>query len=437
MTIALPTPRLGLRANWQQFALLMLVNAFVGGMIGIERTVLPLLAADEFSLVSKTVILSFIVSFGVVKALANLGAGWLSDRLGRKGVLVLGWLAGLPVPLIVMAAPSWGWVVFANVLLGINQGLCWSTAVIMKIDLVGPRRRGLAMGLNEAAGYGAVALAALAAGAIAAATALRPGPFLLQLGFAIAGLALTLFFVRDTRGHVKVESRLHAARADRVSPEEVRQPTFQRIFLLTSWQDRRLFAVSQAGLVNNLNDGLAWGLLPLYFAGAGLPLGQISVLAAVYPGVWSLTQLFTGALSDRVGRKALIAGGMILQAGALLLFVLLRGFGPWLGAAALLGVGTAMVYPVLLAAIGDVAHPEWRASAVGVYRLWRDSGYAVGAIAAGLLADFFNMGWAIVAVAGLTFVSGLIVVRVMVETWPYARRATAAAAPLPAKSESA
>ena len=422
-TLPAPDPQLGLSANWRQFTLLVLVNAFVGGMIGLERTVVPLLAEQEFGLVSKTVILSFIISFGVVKALANLGAGWLSDRLGRRGVLIVGWLIGLPVPLLVILAPAWEWVVAANVLLGVNQGLCWSTTVIMKIDLVGPARRGLAMGLNEAAGYGAVALAALGGGYLAAATALRPYPFLLGFAFALAGLALSALWVRDTRAHVQQEARLGAPSQPAATPPSA--PSFGRVFLLTSWRDRRLFAVSQAGLVNNLNDGLAWGLLPLYFAAAGLSLEQVSLLAATYPGVWGIAQLGTGALSDRIGRKGLIAGGMMTQAGALVLFMLVSGFWPWLAAAAALGLGTAMVYPTLLAAIGDVAHPTWRASAVGVYRLWRDGGYAVGALAAGLLADHLGMDWAIGAVGGLTLLSGAIVACVMMET----RRRTSASLP--------
>jgi MFS family permease len=409
------SPRLGLRENWAQFALLVLVNAFVGGMVGIERAVLPLLAESEFGLASKTAILSFIASFGIVKALANLFAGRLSDRIGRKGVLIAGWLFGLPVPLIIMVAPSWGWVVFANVLLGINQGLCWSTTVIMKIDLVGPARRGLAMGLNEAAGYLAVSLAALGAGYLAATYALRPQPFILGIIFAVAGLLLSLFFVRESQGHAALEARQHGG--DTGAP----QPSFAHILLLTSWKDRALFSVSQAGMVNNLNDGMAWGLFPLYFAVAGLSIGEVSLLAAIYPAVWGLAQLGTGALSDWLGRKWLIAAGMVVQALGIFLIMLTRGFWPWAGGAALLGLGTALVYPTLLAAIGDVAHPTWRASAVGVYRLWRDGGYAVGALLAGVLADTLGLSWAIGAVGGLTLLSGIIVAVVMYETLP-ARR---------------
>jgi MFS family permease len=403
--------RLGLRENWEQFALLVLVNAFVGGMVGLERTVVPLLAKEEFGRASTTVALSFIVSFGAVKALANLAAGRLSDRVGRKQMLVAGWLVGLPVPLVIMLAPTWEWVVFANVLLGVNQGLCWSTAVIMKIDLVGPAKRGLAMGLNEAAGYLAAAAAALASGWIAAAYGLRPEPFYLGVVFAVAGLLLSVFAVRETRGHARHEAGLR----DRGAAPAA-SPSFREIFTLTSWRDRRLFAASQAGLVNNLNDGLAWGLFPLFFAAGGLDLDEIAILAAVYPAVWGLAQLGTGAWSDRVGRKWLIAWGMWLQAAAIALVVVAEGVTPWLVAAVLLGLGTAMVYPTLLALIGDVAHPAWRASAVGVYRLWRDGGYAVGALLAGAVADLLGLRWAIGVVAALTFASGVVVATVLTET---------------------
>jgi MFS family permease len=416
-TLSVALPQLGLRENWAQFALLVLVNAFVGGMVGIERAVLPLLAEQEFGLASKTAILSFIASFGIVKALANLFAGRVSDRIGRKGVLVTGWLFGLPVPLLIMFAPSWGWIIFANVLLGINQGLCWSTTVIMKIDLVGPARRGLAMGLNEAAGYMAVALAALGAGYLAATYALRPEPFVLGLIFAVAGLLLSLFFVRESQGHAAVEAQQHQGGA-----ATAEQPSFAQILLLTSWKGRALFSVSQAGMVNNLNDGMAWGLFPLYFALAGLSIGEVSILAAIYPAVWGLAQLGTGALSDHLGRKWLISAGMLVQAGGIFVIMLTSGFWPWAGGAALLGLGTALVYPTLLAAIGDVAHPTWRASAVGVYRLWRDGGYAVGALLAGLLADALGLSWAIGAVGGLTLLSGIIVALVMYETLPARRQ---------------
>lgn len=408
---SLPAVQLGLRENWEQFSLLVLVNAFVGGMVGLERTVVPLLADEEFGQASRTVTLSFIVSFGLVKAFANLLAGRFSDRIGRKQILVTGWLFALPVPLILMFAPSWEWVIFANVLLGINQGLCWSTTIIMKIDLVGPGRRGFAMGLNEAAGYLAVAGAALASGFIASSYGLRPEPFYLGVVFAFAGLLLSVFAVHETRGHARQEAAHHHSQS-----ESVPKPSFGAIFALTSWKDRRLFAASQAGLVNNLNDGLAWGLFPIFFAAGGMSLDQIAILAALYPAVWGLAQLGTGALSDRIGRKGLIAAGMWVQAAGILLIVLTEGFWVWAGGAVMLGLGTAMVYPTLLATIGDVAHPEWRASSVGVYRLWRDSGYAVGALLAGIVADLLGLKWAIGSVAFLTVISGAVVAVVMTET---------------------
>ncbi|MBI2323250.1 MAG: MFS transporter, partial [Chloroflexi bacterium] len=403
--------------NWQQFTLLVLVNAFVGGMVGLERSILPLIAEQDFGLASKSVILSFIISFGVVKALANLFAGRLSDRIGRKGILVAGWLAGLPVPLLVMLAPDWSWVVLANVLLGINQGLCWSTTVIMKIDLVGPFRRGLALGLNEFSGYLAVSLAALAAGYIAAATSLRPQPFYLGVAFAVLGLLFSVLFVRETHAHVRHEASLGRGGTSASSESDAAaQPSFGAVFALTSWKDRALFSASQAGLVNNLNDGMAWGLFPLFFAAAGMSLEQIGVLAAIYPGVWGITQLGTGALSDRLGRKSMIAAGMWVQAAGIFLILVTQGFWPWAAGLVLLGLGTALVYPTLLAAIGDVAHPTWRASSVGVYRLWRDSGYAVGALLSGVLADTLGVSWAIGAVGALTFLSGVVVAVVMYET---------------------
>jgi len=423
--------QLGLRANWQQFTLLVIVNIFVGGMVGLERSVVPLLGQSVFGLASTTAVLSFIVSFGIVKALANLFAGRLSDRIGRKGVLITGWLVGLPVPFLIIFAPTWSWVVFANVLLGINQGFCWSTTVIMKIDLVGPARRGLAMGINEAAGYGAVSLAAIAAGYLAATYALRPQPFLLGVVFALAGLLLAIFFVHETQGHARHEAALlagqsgHAPKSAHQAAGQTAQrptaPSFKEIFLLTSWRNHTLFSVSQAGLVNNLNDGLAWGLLPLFFAASGLSIAQIGLLAGIYPGVWGTAQLLTGALSDRLGRKGLIVAGMLLQGTAIILLPFLHGFAWWAVAMVLLGLGTALVYPTLLAAISDVAHPEWRASAVGVYRLWRDSGYAIGALLAGILADLFGVPWAIGVIGMLTILSGVVVKFVMSETLPRIR----------------
>ena len=400
--------RLGLRENLAQFSLLVAVNALVGGMIGQERTVLPLLATEEFGLTAFTSTLTFIGAFGIVKAITNFFAGALSDRHGRKPVLVAGWLIGLPVPLIIIWAPTWAWIVAANVLLGINQGLTWSTTVIMKIDLAGPARRGLAMGLNEAAGYGAVAGTALATGLIAQEWGLRPGPFFLGLAYAALGLGLSSLAVRETRGHAELEGVGHTGGTNDLSTRQV--------FGLTTFRERALSAASQAGLVNNLNDGLAWGLFPLYFAAQGLSVGSIGVLVAAYPAVWGLGQILTGPLSDRWGRKWLIATGMWAQAVALAVVATSDSFAPWLGAIVLLGVGTAMVYPTLLATIGDVAHPQWRASAVGVYRLWRDGGFAVGALLAGVLADAYSIQAAIWAVALLTAASGVVVAVRMYET---------------------
>jgi MFS family permease len=399
--------RLGLRENCEQFTLLVAVNAFVGATVGIERVLLPLLAEREFGLASRAAILSFIVSFGLVKAIANLFAGRISEHWGRKKVLVVGWLFALPVPAMILFAPSWGWIVLANMLLGINQGLCWSTTVIMKIDLVGPERRGFAMGLNEASGYLAVSAAAFASGYLAGSLGLRETLFWMGEIIAVSGLLLSAVCVRESLHHVRFEASQTTGGHQR---------SFAEVLLLTSWKDRALFAVSQAGMVNNLNDGMAWGLLPLYFASQGLSLERISFLAALYPAVWGSMQLVTGGLSDRTGRKWMIALGMLVQAAGILLFVVGTGFGPWAVAAILLGLGTAMVYPTLLAAVGDVAHPSWRASAVGVYRLWRDGGYAVGALLAGTLADAVGVRWAIGAIAGLTFLSGVIVATVMYET---------------------
>ncbi|GEL20248.1 MFS transporter [Pseudonocardia asaccharolytica] len=410
--------RLGLRANLAQFTLLVAVNALVGGMLGQERTVLPLLADRAFGLTAYTAALTFIVAFGATKAATNYIAGTLCDRFGRKPVLVVGWLIGLPVPLLLIWAPSWGWVIAANVLLGLNQGLTWSTTVIMKIDLVGPRRRGLAMGLNEAAGYLAVAATALATGYLAARYGLRPEPFYLGIAFAALGLGLSTLAVRETRGHARLEAASHTARPDGRHDHLHAELSNRKVFTQTSFHEPALSAASQAGMVNNLNDGLAWGLFPVLFAAAGLSVARIGVLAALYPAVWGLGQLVTGALSDRTGRKPWITGGMLLQGAALALVAAGDTFGVWAAAVVLLGAGTAMVYPTLLAAIGDVAHPVWRARSVGVYRLWRDGGFAVGALAAGLLADAFGLRAAVWVVAALTAASGLLVAARMYETHP-------------------
>src|SRR5262245_57552614 len=402
--------RLGLRENLPPFTLLGVVNAFVGAMAGLERSILPAIAEDDFQLVARTAVLSFIVVFGIAKAITNYGAGRMSDRFGRKHVLVAGWLVAVPVPFMLMWAPTWNWILAANVLLGISQGLTWSTTVIMKIDLVGPKQRGLAMGLNEFAGYGALAASAFATGWIAARYGLRPNPFYLGVGFVVVGFALSSLFVRETQHHVAHE----AALVGLLTPENMPAPG--EVFWRTSLADRNLSSVCQAGLVNNLNDGMAWGLFPLVFAAAQLYLAQIGLLAAVYPATWSVLQLATGVLSDRTGRKPLIVCGMWIQALGIAVVTTGRSFSGFLIGELFLGIGTAMVYPTLLAAIGDVAHPSWRGSAVGVYRLWRDSGYAIGAVLAGVTADAFGLSAAMWLIAALTFGSGVVSAKRMGET---------------------
>ena len=407
---------LGLRQNAAQFVLLVAVNGLVGGVLGQERTVLPLLGRQEFGLRAHTAALTFILVFGLAKAMTNYFAGTWSDRYGRKPVLVVGWVVALPVPLLLIWAPSWAWVVAANALLGISQGMTWSTTVVMKIDLVGPTRRGLAMGLNEAAGYAAVAATALTTGYLAEAYGLRPAPFLLGLVFAALGLGLSSLAVRETRPHARLEAAGPLARAGGRRDHLHRGLGNREVFVQTSLREPALSSASQAGLVNNLNDGLAWGLFPLLFATAGLTVGKIGVLAALYPAVWGAGQLFTGALSDRWGRKWMIAAGMWVQAAALAAIAGGDGFAVWALAAVMLGVGTALVYPTLLAAIGDVAHPAWRARSVGVYRLWRDGGFAVGALLAGVVADALGVRAAVWVVACLTALSGVVVAVRMYET---------------------
>jgi MFS family permease len=403
-----PTIRLGLRENVPQFTLLVIVNAFVGAMVGMERSILPAIAEQEFHLTARAAVLSFIVVFGISKAATNYAAGRAADRLGRKHVLIAGWLVATPVPFLLMWAPSWNWILAANVLLGVSQGLTWSITVIMKIDLVGSERRGLAMGLNECAGYIAVAGGALATGWIAARTGLRPEPFYPGVVFVVLGLGLSVLLVRDTASHVAFESTL------RRSPEA--PLTAREVISRTTITDRNLSSISQAGLVNNLNDGMAWGLFPLVFASARMSFAQIGILAAIYPATWGVVQLVTGAMSDYVGRKWLIVGGMWVQAVGIGAVIVSTGFAGFAVGAVLLGVGTAMVYPTLLAAIGDVAGPSWRASAVGVYRLWRDLGYAVGAVLAGVCADLIGLSGAMWIVAGVTAASGLVAAIRMQET---------------------
>ncbi|BDU04563.1 MFS transporter [Nocardia cyriacigeorgica] len=407
---------MGLRANVGQFSLLVVVNALVGGMLGQERTVLPLLGEQEFGIRAYAAGLSFILVFGVAKAATNYFAGTLSDRFGRKPVLVAGWLVAIPVPLMLIWAPSWSWVIVANVLLGISQGLTWSTTVVMKIDLAGPARRGLAMGLNEAAGYAAVAATALATGYLAESYGLRPTPFLLGIAFAALGLGLSTLAVRETREHARLEAATHVARDDGRHDQLDDTLTDREVFIQTSFREPALSSASQAGLVSNLNDGLAWGLFPILFVAAGLSVGKIGLLAALYPAVWGAGQLVTGALSDRWGRKWMIAAGMWLQAIALSLIALGDTFAVWAVAAVMLGAGTALVYPTLLASIGDVAHPAWRARAVGTYRLWRDGGFAVGAVLAGIVADLLGVRAAVWTVAAFTAASGVVVAVRMYET---------------------
>src|SRR5579863_3044425 len=416
------TIRLGLVENWRQFSLLILVNAVVGGMVGLERTVVPLIGADEFRIASTTLVTSFIVSFGVVKAFTNLASGHFADIHGRKRLLVLGWLIGLPAPFMIGWGPSWGWIVAANVLLGVNQGLAWSMTVIMKVDLVGPKSRGLAVGLNEFAGYLTVGVTAFLTGYLASRYGLRPVPIYLGVGYAIIGALLSITLVRDTREHV----RLEAAAASKPSTAM----SFREIFALTSFGDRNLFAASQAGLVNNLNDGMSWGIFPLFFVSFGLGIERIGILKAIYPATWAILQVATGPLSDRWGRKGLVVAGMWVQSAGLLLTAITRQFEWWLAGSLLLGIGTAMVYPSLIAAVSDASHPTWRARSLSVYRFWRDLGYAIGALSAGIIADIFGMAWAIGAIAALTFLSGAVVALVMRE------KVGGAVAPVPAATKS-
>ena len=397
------TIALGLRENWRQFTLLVVVNAFVGAMVGLERSVVPVIARTEFHVASTTAVLSFIATFGLTKALTNLASGWLADRHARRPTLLVGWLVALPVPLLILGARSWWWIVAANALLGVNQGLAWSMTVVMKIDLVGPRRRGLAMGLNEFAGYLAVAGAGIVSGLAASSLGLRAGTAYPGLVIALAGLFLSLW-VRETADHVRLESSLHTLRR----PAHER-PSLMRILVRSVWRDASLFSVSQAGFVNNLNDGLAWGVFPLLFTAAGLTLRETSLLAAIYPASWGLCQLATGPLSDRWGRKIPIVSGMLLQGVALVGMTAIRGMMAWAGALVVLGVGTALVYPTLLAAVGDIAHPSSRGAAVGVYRLWRDLGYVAGALLAGTLADTLGLFSAINIIGVMTAASGIIV----------------------------
>jgi MFS family permease len=389
--------QLGLKENWKQFTLLVIVNAFVGGMVGLERSILPLLAEQAFQMAAKTAILSFIVVFGVVKALTNYFTGTLANQFGRKRLLIAGWIIGLPVPFLLIYAPSWNWIIAANILLGINQGLTWSSTVVMKIDLVGDKKRGFAMGLNEFAGYLAVAAVAFLTGWLAGQYGIRPIPFYTGIVLAMAGLMTSIFLVKDTVHHVAKEA------ADSTIPIR------KKLFRETTWSDPNLGAVTQAGLINNLNDGMAWGLFPLLLAFKGFSIGQIGLITAIYPAVWGFAQLFTGHLADLYSKKKLLFMGMLLQALALVLFPVAVTITHYISLSVLLGLGTAMVYPTFLATIADCTHPKDRASSIGIFRLWRDLGYAIGALLTGILADLFDLDIAIYAVALLTFLSAMII----------------------------
>ena len=386
---------LGLQQNWRQFSLLVVINAFVGGMVGMERSILPQLAETEFGIAAKTAVLSFIVAFGITKAFANLFTGTLANRLGRKRLLLLGWALGLPVPFMLMYAPTWEWIIAANILLGAHQGFAWSATVVMKIDLAGERDRGLAMGLNEFAGYLAVAVAAFATGWIAGEYGLRPYPFYLGVGLSAAGFLSTLLLVRDTQAHVATEAVTSRA------------PRLENTFRDTSWRHRNLGSVTVTGLVNNLNDGMVWGLLPMFLIQKGFSLHEIGILAAVYPAVWGIGQLFSGRLSDWICKKDLLLWGMVLQGLALLGLAAAGSFGLFAGLLALLGWGTAMVYPTFLASIADNTHPFDRAKSLGVFRFWRDMGYAIGALITGVIADAFGIPTSIIAVGLLTVATGI------------------------------
>ena len=407
--------KLGLRPNIRQFLILVLVNAFVGAMIGLEQTVVPLIGKSEFGIESSAIIVSFIASFGAVKAVLNLLAGNLSDKWGRKNVLVLGWLFGIPVPIILLLAPDWNWIIIANILLGVNQGLAWSMTVNMKIDLVGKSQRGLALGLNEFAGYVSVAAIGFLTGYLASTFGLKPYPFYLGIIFAILGLAISWIIVKDTRRFITLEIKEDASE----SPDQkdnVIDLSFKEVFLQTSWKNRTLLSVSQAGLINNLIFGVTWGLFTLYFASFAIGINEIGFLKALHPGIWGILQLLTGTFSDKVGRKILIYPGMIIQGIGVWVVLFTNFYWGWIAGMALLGIGTALVYPTLLAAISDVANPKWRATSLGVYRFWRDLGFVFGAIGIGFLADLFGLNIAIHLVAFLAIASGIFVLTVMKET---------------------
>lgn len=391
------TQKLGLKENWQQFSLLVMVNAFVGGMVGMERSILPHLAENEFHLAAKTAILSFIVVFGITKALTNYFAGTLANKFGRKNLLIYGWLFALPVPLILIYAPNWSWIIIANVFLGINQGLAWSSTVVMKIDLVGPKNRGLAMGINEAAGYLAVGAVAYLSASFANQYGLRPYPFYIGILLSILGLLTSIFFIKDTRGFVQIES------------EKSSIPLLTNVLKETTWKNPNLGSISQGGLINNLNDGMIWGLFPILLLSKGFSANELATIIAIYPSVWGLSQLFTGKLADHFAKKALLFWGMFVQGLAILGLVWAQSFFAFAALSVVLGLGTAVVYPTFLAAIADNTHPSQRAQSIGVYRLWRDLGYAVGALLTGILADIWSLDTAIYAIGLLTIFSALVI----------------------------
>ncbi len=389
--------KLGLRENWKQFALLVIVNGFVGGMVGLERSILPQIAEGEFDIAAKTAILSFIIVFGIVKAVTNYYTGALANKFGRKNLLVAGWIIGIPIPFVLMFASSWNWIIAANILLGINQGLAWSSTVVMKIDLVGEKQRGFAMGLNEFAGYLAVAVIAFLTGWIAGEYGLRPYPFYLGIGLVIFGLAMSLFMINDTRHHVAKETTTNTL------------PRLKNIFWDTTWKNKSLGSVTQAGLINNLNDGMAWGIFPILLADKSFTLEQIGIVTAVYPAVWGIGQLFTGKMADKFCKKDMLFTGMFLQAVALLLFTLADSMFHFVALSTFLGWGTAMVYPTFLATVAENTHPQDRAKSIGIFRLWRDLGYAIGAILTGIIADLSSINASIIFIGILTLISSLII----------------------------
>src|ERR671910_65410 len=420
--------KLGLRANINQFSILVLVNAFVGAMIGLEQTVVPFIGKDEFGIESNALIVSFIASFGAIKAILNLFAGSMSDRWGRKRMLVLGWLFGIPVPFILLFAPDWNWIIFANVLLGINQGLAWSMTVNMKIDLVGKERRGLALGLNEFAGYVSVAVVGFVTGYIAAIYGLKPYPFFLGIVFALLGFIISWLIVKDTRNFTLLEIKENQEEFAKINDNQLDSHkkatanerfgnlTFIQVFIETSWKNRSLLSVSQAGLINNLIFGVSWGLFTLYFFSLNISISDIGFLKALHPGIWGILQLVTGSLSDKVGRKILIYPGMLVQGVGIWIVLFFNSMPGWMAGMSLLGIGTALVYPTLLAAISDIAHPKWKATSLGVYRFWRDLGFVFGAIGVGFIADISSSGIAIQLVAWIAIASGIFVLLIMKET---------------------